>query len=109
MLEDVARNLISNAIKYGNPNRTIEVDLGMRGADVVFSVTDHGFGIPEEHRDKMFQKFYRIKAYNRQKGNGLGLAYVKEVVQKHKGTITFESNPEIGTTFIVRLPQEIGE
>lgn len=109
MLEDVARNLISNAIKYGNPNRTIEVDLGMQGADVVFSVTDYGFGIPEEHRDKMFQKFYRIKAYNRQKGNGLGLAYVKEVVQKHKGTITFESNPEIGTTFIVRLPQEIGE
>jgi signal transduction histidine kinase len=109
MLEDVARNLISNAIKYGNPNRTIEVDLGMEGADVVFSVTDHGFGIPEEHRDKMFQKFYRIKAYNRQKGNGLGLAYVKEVVHKHNGTITFESNPEIGTRFIVRLPQEMGE
>lgn len=109
MLEDVARNLISNAIKYGNPNRTIEVDLGMEGTDVVFSVTDHGYGIPEEHRDKMFQKFYRIKAYNRQKGNGLGLAYVKEVVHKHNGTITFESNPEIGTRFIVRLPQEMGE
>lgn len=109
MLEDVARNLISNAIKYGNPNRTIEVDLGMQGTDVVFSVTDHGYGIPEEHRDKMFQKFYRIKAYNRQKGNGLGLAYVKEVVHKHNGTITFESNPEIGTRFIVRLPQEMGE
>lgn len=109
MLEDVARNLISNAIKYGNANRTIEVDLGMQGTDVVFSVTDHGYGIPEEHRDKMFQKFYRIKAYNRQKGNGLGLAYVKEVVHKHNGTITFESNPEIGTRFIVRLPQEMGE
>jgi signal transduction histidine kinase len=109
MLEDVARNLISNAIKYGNPNRTIDVELGMDGSYVVFSVTDHGFGIPEEHRDKMFQKFYRIKAYNRQKGNGLGLAYVKEVVLKHNGTITFESNPEIGTRFIVRLPQEMGE
>lgn len=109
MLEDVARNLISNAIKYGNPNRTIKVELGMDDSSVVFSVTDHGFGIPEEHRDKMFQKFYRIKAYNRQKGNGLGLAYVKEVVLKHNGTITFESNPEIGTKFIVRLPQEMGE
>lgn len=109
MLEDVARNLVSNAIKYGHPNRTIDVELGMEQRDVVFSVTDHGFGIPEEHRDKLFQKFYRIKAYNRQKGNGLGLAYVKGVVLKHNGSITFESNPEIGTRFIVRLPQELDE
>ncbi len=109
MLEDVARNLISNAIKYGDSNRTIEVDLSMEGDSVVFSVTDHGFGIPEEHRDKMFQKFYRINAYKKQKGNGLGLAYVKEVVIKHNGTISFESNPDIGTRFIVRLPMQLEE
>ncbi len=109
MLEDVVRNLVSNAIKYGNANRTIEVDLGIDSGHVVFSVTDHGFGIPEEHRDKMFNKFYRIKAYNRQKGNGLGLAYVKEVVTKHHGAITFESNPDIGTRFMVSLPLETAE
>lgn len=109
MLEDVARNLISNAIKYGDSNRTIVLDLSKEGDSVVFSVTDHGYGIPEEHRDKMFQKFYRIKAYNRQKGNGLGLAYVREVVIKHNGSITFESNPDIGTRFIVRLPMQLEE
>lgn len=104
MLEDVLRNLISNAIKYGDPDRTIEVDLAADMESVIFRVTDHGYGIPEEHRSKMFQKFYRIKAYNRQKGNGLGLAYVREIVLKHRGTISFESNPDIGTRFIVRLP-----
>lgn len=109
MLEDVARNLISNAIKYGDSNRTIEVDLRKDDDFVVFSVTDHGYGIPEEHRDKMFQKFYRIKAYNRQKGNGLGLAYVREVILKHNGSISFESDPDIGTRFIVRLPMQLEE
>lgn len=104
LLEDVVRNLVSNAIKYGDPDRTIEVDLTAGAESVILRVTDHGFGIPEEHRDKLFQKFYRIKAYKKQKGNGLGLAYVREIVIKHNGAITFESDADIGTRFIVRLP-----
>jgi signal transduction histidine kinase len=104
LLEDMMRNLISNAIKYGDDKRTIDVNLWSNGDSVLFSVTDRGFGIPEEFHDKIFQKFYRIKAYNRQKGTGLGLPYVKEIVNKHDGEIKIESNPEIGTRFTVSIP-----
>jgi len=104
LLEDMMRNLISNAIKYGDDNRTIDVALWSNGENVNFSVTDHGFGIPEEFHEKIFQKFYRIKAYDLKKGTGLGLPYVREIVRKHGGTIQVESNSEIGTRFIVSLP-----
>lgn len=104
LLEDMMRNLVSNAIKYGNDKRTIDVNLWSNGDSVLFSVTDHGFGIPDEFHDKIFQKFYRIKAYNRQKGTGLGLPYVKEIVNKHDGEIKIESNPDIGTRFTVSIP-----
>lgn len=104
LLEDMMRNLISNAIKYGNDNRTIDVALWSNGDNVNFSVTDHGFGIPEEFHEKIFHKFYRIKAYDLKKGTGLGLPYVREIIRKHAGLIKVESNPEIGTRFTVSLP-----
>jgi signal transduction histidine kinase len=104
LLEDMMRNLISNAIKYGDDNRTIDVALWSNGETVNFSVTDHGYGIPEEFHEKIFQKFYRIKAYDLKKGTGLGLPYVREIVRKHGGTIRVESNPEIGTRFTVSIP-----
>ena len=85
------------------------MDLSKDGESVVFSMADHGYGIPEEHRDMMFQKFYRIKPYKKQKVNGLGLAYVREVILKKNGLISFESNPDIGTRFIVRLPLQSEE
>lgn len=106
LLEDMMRNLISNAIKYGDDNRTIEVNLWSNGENVFFSVTDHGFGIPEEYHEKIFLKFYRIQAYSRTKGTGLGLPYVREVVRKHGGEIKVESNSDIGTRFTVTLPAE---
>lgn len=109
LLEDMMRNLISNAIKYGEDHRTIDVRLWSDGNFVSFSVTDHGYGIPKEYHEKIFQKFYRIKAYNSQKGTGLGLPYVKEIVNKHSGIIIVESNPSLGTRFTVNLPVEVSE
>jgi len=104
MIEDVIRNLISNAIKYGGENRTILVALWSNGDHVFFSVTDHGYGIPDEYMDKIFQKFFRIQAYSKEKGTGLGLPYVKEVIKKHNGEIKVESNPQIGTRVTVSFP-----
>jgi len=109
LMLDVVRNLLSNAIKYGGRDRTIDVSLkldtfGYGQADVVFSVTDYGYGIAEEHREKIFKKFYRIKEYDLEKGTGLGLPHVREIIRLHDGTITVDSNPDIGSRFTVRLP-----
>lgn len=104
MIEDVFRNLISNSIKYGGDNRTIIVALRSDGELVYFSVTDHGYGIPDEYIVMIFQKFFRIQAYSKEKGTGLGLPYVKEVVKKHSGDIKVESNPQIGTRVTISFP-----
>lgn len=104
LLEDVVRNLLSNAIKYGDAKRIIYLALWSTQDYIHFSVTDHGYGISDEHIEKIFQKFYRINTYSKERGTGLGLAYVKEIVNKHDGKIKVESHPEIGTRFTVSLP-----
>lgn len=104
MIQDAIRNLISNAIKYGPANRAIYVALWATQHHIHVSVTDHGYGISDEHLGKIFQKFYRINEYSKVKGTGLGLSYVKEVMKKHNGDIKVESNPEIGSRFTISLP-----
>lgn len=105
LLLDVFTNLLSNAIKYGPPAREIEIILKTtESQEVAVEITDYGFGIPEAYMEEIFRKFYRIREYKDQRGTGLGLSYVKEIVEKHNGRITVESNPEIGTRFRVFLP-----
>ncbi len=105
LMEDLIRNLLSNAIKYGDHDRTIEIELKSSDGYSIFAITDHGYGIQEGERDKIFRKFYRAKAHRTIDGNGLGLSHVKEIVTRHNGTITVESNPKIGTRFMVKLPE----
>ena len=105
LMDDMIRNLISNAVKFGDDNRTIEIELKSSDGYSILSITDHGYGIPESDRDKVFQKFYRAKAHRIIGGNGLGLSHVKEIVTRHNGTITLESNPDIGTRFRITLPE----
>lgn len=119
LMGDVVRNLLSNAIKYGPASRTIVVESAREaragqlqapgggppfGEWLVISITDYGYGIQEEYQEQIFKKFYRIKAYKTEQGTGLGLPYVKEIVERHDGHISVESNQEIGSRFIVRLP-----
>lgn len=110
LIGDVVRNLISNAIKYGPASRTIEMNLGREAPTnqdrewLVLSITDHGYGIDEEYREHIFKKFYRIKAYKTEQGTGLGLPYVKEIIERHDGHITVESNNKIGSRFTMRIP-----
>jgi signal transduction histidine kinase len=105
LMEDMIRNLVSNAIKYGDNERTIEIELKSSEGYSILGITDHGYGIPEGERDKIFRKFYRAKAHRTIDGNGLGLSHVKEIVTRHNGTISVESNPEIGTRFRISLPE----
>lgn len=104
LFTDMVRNLLSNAIKYGPSTRPIDVDLRAESNQLVFSVTDYGYGIKENDRDQIFKKFYRISEYKSEEGVGLGLPYVMEIIKKHRGSIHVESNEKIGSRFIVKIP-----
>ncbi len=107
LIHDAVSNLLSNAIKYGDPGRTVEVVLSRKDNAILLTVTDHGYGIPAEAQEKLFSKFYRVTTNEKVKsqvGTGLGLAYVKEIAAYHDGSVSLESNPEIGCTFTLTIP-----
>ncbi|GHO64101.1 hypothetical protein KSC_029930 [Ktedonobacter sp. SOSP1-52] len=107
-LGQIFTNLISNAIKYSPGAETVEMDLSTSEETVTVRVCDHGLGIPREQRDKIFERFYRATG-PRQKaipGLGMGLYIVQEIVKRHGGTITVDSEVGKGSTFTVTLPRK---
>jgi len=100
-------NLIDNAVKYSQPNTEVKISSykDFKGY-ICISVSDNGLGIPADHQDRIFERFYRIdKARSREMGGtGLGLAIVKHIVRAHNGSITVSSREDIGSTFIISLP-----
>jgi two-component system sensor histidine kinase SenX3 len=107
LLVVAVHNLISNAIHYSPPGSRVGV--GLRHADdaVEVSVTDQGVGIPEEDRERVFERFFRVdEARSRHTGGtGLGLAIVKHTVQNHGGDVRVWSQVDHGSTFTIRLPE----
>ena len=106
-LLSVVFNLLDNALKYGNGNTAIKFELKEKENDVELSVADNGIGISAEYKDKIFEKFFRVPLGNTHntKGYGLGLSYVSHVIQRHKGKISVESQPGLGSKFIITLPK----
>lgn len=106
-LLSVVFNLLDNALKYGNGNTAIKIELKGKGNDIEFSIADNGIGISQEYKDKVFEKFFRVPSgdTHNTKGYGLGLSYVSHVVQQHKGKIEVESQPGLGTKFMITLPR----
>jgi signal transduction histidine kinase len=105
-LGEVFTNLLSNAIKYSPDAETVEMDLSASPETVTIRVRDHGLGIPREQRDKIFERFYRV-AGSRQRaipGLGMGLYIVAEIIKRHGGTISVDSEVGKGSTFTVTLP-----
>lgn len=98
-------NLIENALKY-SVNPYVVVSTANRNNSLLFSVKDNGKGIDKKHQDKIFKKFYRVGDKDKMpaRGFGLGLAFVKRIVQAHAGTIELESVPGIGSDFRITLP-----
>lgn len=107
LIFDAIQNLVSNAIKYGDQERVIDIELEHIGDTIELSVTDHGYGISIEDQSKVFDKFYRVRSNIKsvkEKGTGLGLAYVKEIMIKHHGDVQLESNDDIGSRFTLIFP-----
>ncbi len=103
----VLQNLIENAIKYSNEGTRVLVTVRKDDTHIIISVRDSGIGIKKEDQQYIFGKFFRAENARKQDtvGSGLGLYTTKRIVEKHGGTIGFESN-ESGTTFNVSLPLE---
>jgi signal transduction histidine kinase len=105
-LGSVAANLIGNAIKYNRPGGRVVVGVSREQDMTVLSVSDTGFGIPEECLPHLFTEFYRVKTDQTDgiPGTGLGLAISKKIVEGLGGTIQVSSRVGAGSTFAVRLP-----
>jgi two-component system, NtrC family, sensor histidine kinase KinB len=97
--EIVIANLLSNALKYTPPGGRVNLSAHAEGDVVRFSVEDTGSGISEEYLPHVFEKFFRVPGYERQRDSGLGLAIAKEIVEAHGGKIYVESKPGKGTKF----------
>ena len=106
---NVIFNLLDNAVKYRSEERPLHLEVSSRdlhGDRLEIVIADNGIGIRRDDLKKIFDKFYRVSTGNRHdvKGFGLGLAYVKKMVTELGGTITVESELNVGTKFIIILP-----
>ena len=105
---NVVFNLLDNAVKYRKPDgdMVLKVRTWNESGKLMLSIQDNGIGIKKENLKKIFDKFYRVHTGNLHdvKGFGLGLAYVKKIIEDHKGTIRAESELNVGTKFIIVLP-----
>ncbi len=105
---NVFLNLIDNALKYTTRIPEITVTTGAYNKGIIITVSDNGIGIPREHQKHIFEQFYRVPSGNTHtiKGFGLGLSYVKKIIEEHNGTIRVESQISKGTKIIIHLPKE---
>ncbi|QRF31813.1 HAMP domain-containing sensor histidine kinase [Bacillus safensis] len=105
-LQQVIRNLLDNAIQYTPSGKSISIELQVHQSVAELRVTDEGNGIPKEDLPHVSERFYRVNKARTRKdgGSGLGLAIVYQIIKKHHGTFDIQSEPGIGTTAIIQLP-----
>ncbi len=105
---NVVFNLMDNAVKYRRADAPLALEITTRssGGKFVLTIKDNGIGVKREHLKRIFDRFFRVQGGNvhNVKGLGLGLAYVKQIVQAHGGSIRAESESGVGTTFVIVLP-----
>ncbi len=107
IMEIIFLNLLTNAIKYSPAKSTIDFKAHIDNENLVIEVVDHGYGIPEADKEKIFSKMFRAQNAVEQEpdGNGLGLYIMKSILEALDGSIEFESQEGEGTTFTVKIPK----
>ncbi|MDF2452435.1 MAG: sensor histidine kinase [Bacteroidota bacterium] len=97
---------MDNAIKYSNEEPVILIQTFSNDKQVILTVSDNGIGIEHEYQEKVFEKFFRVPTgdVHDVKGFGLGLTYIKGIIELHGGTIELQSDKGKGTAFIIRIP-----
>ena len=104
LLRHILHNLLSNALKYSLADDRISLDLAFNNETMMFRVTDHGPGIPEDELPHLFEPFFRGRGAMNVGGSGLGMTIVRESVQLHGGTIAVQSTVGAGTMVTVNIP-----
>ncbi len=99
LIEELFYNLCSNAVRYNRPGGNVTITVGMEGGRPFLAVRDTGIGIPEEHQERIFERFYRVDKSRSKStgGTGLGLAIVKHIVAQHDAQIALKSEEQVGT------------
>jgi signal transduction histidine kinase len=108
LITQAVKNLVNNAIKYSPERTTVTVSTALEAETVRVCVEDRGFGIPSESRDRVWDKFYRVVREGQEKdeeSTGLGLSFVREVVEQHGGTVELDSEEGRGSRFSFTLPR----
>jgi signal transduction histidine kinase len=102
----VFTNIIGNATKYTPPGGKITINMTQDDYYVYVNIADTGSGIPADKLPFIFEPFFRVKGKDeRQKGSGLGLTFVKKIMDAHNGTIEVTSQEGVGTRFLLRFPR----
>ncbi len=105
-LRRVLTNLVDNAVQHTDDGGTVTISAARRDGTIEWTVSDTGCGIPQEHLDRVFDRFYRVDATRGRNsgGSGLGLSICRQIIEAHGGTIEVVSDIDEGTTFTIRLP-----
>jgi signal transduction histidine kinase len=107
LLQIAILNLIDNACKYSPPNSQVHIGVITDDYGIGIFVKDQGCGIATDMQEKILEPYFQIDQHDRAKGVGLGLAFVKRIMQAHDGRIEIQSKPEHGTTFTLWLAESL--
>lgn len=108
LITQAVKNLVNNAIKYSPERTTVTVSTALEAETVRVCVEDRGFGIPSESRERVWEKFYRVVREGQEKdeeSTGLGLSFVREVIEQHGGNVELDSEEGRGSKFSFTLPR----
>jgi signal transduction histidine kinase len=108
-MEIIFNNLLSNAVKYNKENGTVNFRIYTKKELVIIEVEDSGIGMSDSERALVFKEFTRIKTRQTKNisGSGLGLSIMKKIIKLNKGRVKLESQPDVGTKFVVELPLDV--
>lgn len=105
-IQQVITNLVSNSLKYSESESSVDINLSSNNSEALIYVKDHGLGIPEKDKHKLFKPFSRasVKSTGGEKSTGLGLLIARKIIEGHEGKIWFDSVEGLGSTFYFSLP-----